>query len=507
MSDFPEVKDHLVENPDKYTMTTNPDGTVTLRPTWVDNPSEVLQEGTPVNAAFLQKIPEAIDAIDTKVTTQLAENAKFIGVSEVTPEMFEGNALQKIQLALDYCLANKTSLRLAKMYDITGLGTIYLNKTTFLDRTPITIVGNGGGIKKTDAGIIFSAPIADVGDLFFKDVYFESQNNAGVVVFDCDKLIRVVSRDCKYRNVDTVARVNDGRNYMQSMRFKGDSIVGGRGYVYDCVGAYDCTFDDVLVEQRDNVFRQRAHTVTGHVRLWNVRFMNLVWEGLTGTAIDLRDVASVKVDGCYFEKNGKHIFFSSTAIVDSFKVSDCFGSLGGAGATALIEWGGSPKNVTSENNYCNDGAVHDVSRVLNGHYIYSKNDISKTATANILNAYNSLLIESTNVSTSVTTGMTQGDNKTRLGTMTRVSKNQNVGTLAAGETRTVQVAFTEPIKNDDLINVKLSVVDNKYIGHYCNIQFNDNKIVNIVLKNQESTTVDVQIVRVTILKGFHSTFA
>lgn len=75
MSDFPEVKDHLVANPDKYTMTTNPDGTVTLRPTWVDNPAEVLQEGTPVDAAFLSKIPEAIDAIDEKVTSQLAENA------------------------------------------------------------------------------------------------------------------------------------------------------------------------------------------------------------------------------------------------------------------------------------------------------------------------------------------------------------------------------------------------------------------------------------------------
>lgn len=75
MSDFPVIKDHLVANPDKYTMTTNPDGTVTLRPTWVDNPSEVLQAGTSVDAAFLSKIPEAIDAIDTKVTSQLADIA------------------------------------------------------------------------------------------------------------------------------------------------------------------------------------------------------------------------------------------------------------------------------------------------------------------------------------------------------------------------------------------------------------------------------------------------
>lgn len=73
MSDFPEVNDHLVANPDNYNVTQNADGTWTIRPTWVDNPAEVLQEGTPVNAAFLAKIPEAIDAIDTKVTSQLAD--------------------------------------------------------------------------------------------------------------------------------------------------------------------------------------------------------------------------------------------------------------------------------------------------------------------------------------------------------------------------------------------------------------------------------------------------
>lgn len=91
MSDFPVIKDHLVANPDKYTMTTNPDGTVTLRPTWVDNPSEVLQEGTAVDAAFLQKIPEAIDAIDEKVTSQLADKATKTYVDQLTQSIASGS--------------------------------------------------------------------------------------------------------------------------------------------------------------------------------------------------------------------------------------------------------------------------------------------------------------------------------------------------------------------------------------------------------------------------------
>lgn len=70
-----EFKDHVVQNPDKFIVTDNPDGTKTIKPFWVENPTDILQAGTPFNAAAFNVIPAEIAAIDQKVTTQLAETA------------------------------------------------------------------------------------------------------------------------------------------------------------------------------------------------------------------------------------------------------------------------------------------------------------------------------------------------------------------------------------------------------------------------------------------------
>lgn len=67
-------KDHIVQHPDRYKMTKNEDGTITLVPTWVENPSEVVQQGTPLNA-------ETIGGIDKKIedtNQQLAETSEKI---------------------------------------------------------------------------------------------------------------------------------------------------------------------------------------------------------------------------------------------------------------------------------------------------------------------------------------------------------------------------------------------------------------------------------------------
>lgn len=49
-----EWKDRVVEKPRTFNMQNNPDGTVTLTPA----PGTVVQEGTPVNAANLNKIEQ-----------------------------------------------------------------------------------------------------------------------------------------------------------------------------------------------------------------------------------------------------------------------------------------------------------------------------------------------------------------------------------------------------------------------------------------------------------------
>lgn len=61
-----EFKDHIVQHPNRYKQTTVAPGVVELTPTWVENPSEVVQAGTPVDRQLFQGI-----------TSQLAEKAQF----------------------------------------------------------------------------------------------------------------------------------------------------------------------------------------------------------------------------------------------------------------------------------------------------------------------------------------------------------------------------------------------------------------------------------------------
>ncbi|WP_214797669.1 glycerophosphodiester phosphodiesterase family protein [Exiguobacterium sp. s5] len=51
-----EYKDHIVENPNRFRQTVVAPGIVDLVPIWVENPSQVIQEGTPVNADLFDKL-------------------------------------------------------------------------------------------------------------------------------------------------------------------------------------------------------------------------------------------------------------------------------------------------------------------------------------------------------------------------------------------------------------------------------------------------------------------
>lgn len=58
-------RDHIVARPRTYTMVQNEDGTVTLTPAY----GAVSQQGTPVNAANLNKLEEAAEDLDGRMTT------------------------------------------------------------------------------------------------------------------------------------------------------------------------------------------------------------------------------------------------------------------------------------------------------------------------------------------------------------------------------------------------------------------------------------------------------
>lgn len=70
-----EWKDLLVSNPDRYDVTDNGDGTMTIVPVWVNNEGEVIQKGTPVNAANLNKIEQGLKGIADDLDEHKAEIA------------------------------------------------------------------------------------------------------------------------------------------------------------------------------------------------------------------------------------------------------------------------------------------------------------------------------------------------------------------------------------------------------------------------------------------------
>ena len=74
-------QDHIVERPRTYRPIRNEDGTVTLDPAF----GEVTQQGTPVNAAHLQRIEDELarqDLVDEKLQKAEAENQKLLSAMD-----------------------------------------------------------------------------------------------------------------------------------------------------------------------------------------------------------------------------------------------------------------------------------------------------------------------------------------------------------------------------------------------------------------------------------------
>ncbi|WP_300384730.1 hypothetical protein [Clostridium sp.] len=62
-------KDRTVQNPRNYTITNNPDGTITLTPT----PGTVTEQGTPITATVMNNIEKGIVDLDVKMAEKVHE--------------------------------------------------------------------------------------------------------------------------------------------------------------------------------------------------------------------------------------------------------------------------------------------------------------------------------------------------------------------------------------------------------------------------------------------------
>lgn len=235
---------------------------------------------------------EAIAALDDKLL-----------IYAVTPEKFTGTDVQKIQAALDYALDNNYIVVFPKMYDISGQGSLSINKADGswdTDRRVLYLIGLGGGIRKDDGGIMFTAPIHKIGDINVQNMKYQGVPNSGMKIWNCDKLIRIMSSNNEYIGVDTIATATT--EYMQSCIWSNEHITGGMNFPFEFKISYDCVFDKCLFEGTQHVMRNTAELA--QILNFNLRIKDCLIEGVTSYPIRLGSCRCVSFVDNYFEANG-----------------------------------------------------------------------------------------------------------------------------------------------------------------------------------------------------------
>ncbi|WML38709.1 hypothetical protein RCG19_16090 [Neobacillus sp. OS1-2] len=255
-----------------------------------------------------QRIDDDYNELSASLAQNTTEITKIKEDNAISPEKFTGTDFQKVQAALDYAIANDVSIKFAKIYNITGAGALSINKANGswdLDRRVLFLQGVGGGIRKDDGGFIFTAPYQNVGDINVNGLKYYSVAGVGTKVWDCDKIIRVTSMNCKYLNVDTVASA--ANQYCQTMKFIKDHVTGGNDWAFEFKESWD-TEIDCLIEARQNGIRNTVGLAK--VQNNNLKITGVI-EGLSGIAVQLGSCYGLEISG-YFEKNhGGHIDLQS----------------------------------------------------------------------------------------------------------------------------------------------------------------------------------------------------
>ena len=339
--------------------------------------------------------PEIIAARGGEATLsdKLALKAELSNHS-TTPDVIGGlNDYDKLKNAISYILSKGGgTVRLERMYNITGYPPIFLNKNSSNDRKPVTFLGDGGGILKNDEGFMFDSEIRYSGDWYFNNVIFQSINGRGTTIFNGHNLIRIKWINCHSRYVDHILT---SESYTQSTSFIDGSIVGGSGWAFQAEGYYDFTMSSgLLVEHREHFFKQQFETSSTNIHraLYNVRFRDTVVEGLTGKTFDIQRVESLVIDGVYLEHNqGGYIDFTRADYLDGASISNVrvYNSTDFIEANsikAVIEWGGEVLGATTSNIYSRNLPVHDTTQATYSlrFKIFSHQDLALDATRTLI---------------------------------------------------------------------------------------------------------------------------
>ena len=379
--------------------------------------------------------------------------------ASISPDHFGGNDLQKIQKAIEFAKSqNGGTVRFSRTYDITGLGSLYLDKIDARDRRIIIFRGDGGGIRKDDAGFIFDGNVNNSGDWFFDHMEFYSAAGAGTTIFNTDRIIRIQLHNIHTRDVDHIATSTE--RFMQTISFYGGSIVGGKGWALSSPCYYDFTLGGgLIVEHRENFFEQTWATTGSWQALNNVRFTDILIEGLTGKAIKAVRTENFKIDGVYFESNkGGHIDFTEADYLDGVSISsNRFSEPEGSALTAAIQWGGRLNGVSSRNNFVRNIPLHDTTAVVqsSNYLVHSSQDVAMNVSRNkIANIDPNNQVKDTDFTYEIS--KVGNTNITKKNDFTRYQTSFNA-TLSAGQRYEAVVQMGVEINRDDIVSIQTYV--------------------------------------------------
>ncbi|MFC9728354.1 hypothetical protein CN277_24305 [Bacillus cereus] len=433
--------------------------------------------------AHTDAIHEKIDILQNKVD----DNA-------VSPDDFKGTDYEKVQAAITYAIANKKSIRLSRMYDVTNTNPLIIDKND--DRWSLQFYGVGGGFKKINEGYLFSTNKQYVGDINFNQVKFESISGARTKLYDASKMIRINSLGSVYRNVDTIIYTTDA--YIQSYRFTGDSIVGGTGNAIETPGAFDMIFSNVLVEHRQNFFKQLSGTSSSYPSLYNVTFRDVCVEGLTGAAYQITSTSMLTIDGGYFEANPDgDIIFDPNGVYVGVSISNIRAQITkNLDSRGVIKWGGTVQSAKVFNVVGVGLPVNDTALIKIG-YVATEN-VRYQGTGGNTNIDPDKRI----INLSMTGGNTNvnGITKTPLGGLTRIKKDSTV-VVGGNYYGKYTVTFDEPIRTDDSITIQISKPDGQEII-LCSYNKSGSNI-EVWIKNNSNSTASITL-QITILKPYIS---
>ncbi|MFE4072821.1 hypothetical protein [Peribacillus sp. YIM B13477] len=414
----------------------------------------------------------------------------------ISPDEFKGNDYEKVQSAIIHAIANKKSVALSRMFDVTNQNPLFIDKSN--DRWSLQFFGSGGGFTKTNNGFLFSSNKDVIGDLNFNMVKFEGVSGAGLKIFNSKKIIRVFSLGCIYRGVDTIASSVD--SYLQSYRFNGDSIVGGKGNAIECAGAFDTVFSSVLVEQRENFFKQFKNTPSPYPSLYNVTFRDVCIEGLTGFAYHFCSANLLTIDGGYYEKNiGGDIWFDNTGVYTAVSISNIRSQAidENPNKLSVIRWGGTIQSAKTFNVVSIGMPVNDTSDVIMG-YITTENERHQNnGVVRNIDPSNRLIKQASSTLITKNENVSLSD----FGIYRRLASSINVN-ISGNSYEKYSIDMRQRINFDDSVSIQL-IKPNELEIVLCSYQKKSANILEVWIKNNSTSMANIQIY-VTILQPFFS---